>query len=100
MKTTELRMRNRYLVVIEKGDRNYSAFSPDVPGCIATGKSVEDTLDSMRSALEFHLEGMAENGEAIPKPMPLGLYVQQADDASGEDILAHVIVNAPDLALA
>lgn len=93
-------MRNRYLVVIEKGDRNYSAFSPDVPGCIATGKTVEETLDSIRSALEFHIEGMVENGEVVPKPMPLGLYVEKADEVSGEDILAHVIVYTPKMALA
>ncbi|MGQ0542744.1 MAG: type II toxin-antitoxin system HicB family antitoxin [Blastocatellia bacterium] len=92
-------MKNRHLVVIEKGDRNYSAFSPDVPGCVATGKSVEDTLDSMRSALEFHFEGMAENGEALPKPMPLGLYVEKANEVTGEDILAHVIVNTPEMVL-
>ncbi|MFN2500921.1 MAG: type II toxin-antitoxin system HicB family antitoxin [Pyrinomonadaceae bacterium] len=57
-------MVNRYLIVIEKGEQNYSAFSPDVPGCVATGRTVEDTLDSERSALEFHIEGMVENGEA------------------------------------
>ncbi len=93
-------MRSKYLVVIEKGARNYSAFSPDVSGCIATGRTVEETLDSIRSALEFHIEGMVENGEAIPKPMPLGLYVEKADEVSGEDILAHVIVNTPEMALA
>lgn len=93
-------MKSRYLVVIEKGDRNYSAFSPDVPGCIATGKSVEDTLDSMRSALEFHFEGMIENGELIPKPMPLRLYVEKTDEGSEEDILAHVVVSTPEMALA
>src|SRR5688500_17580340 len=91
-------MRNRYLLVIEKGDRNYSAFSPDVPGCIATGKTVEETIDSMRSALEFHIEGMVENGEVIPKPMPLSQYVQAADEVTDEDIIAHVIVSTPAVA--
>ena len=48
----------KFLVVIETGDANYSPYSPDIPGCIATSKSVEETLANMHSSLEFHLEGM------------------------------------------
>jgi predicted RNase H-like HicB family nuclease len=93
-------MKARYLVVIEKGEANYSAFSPDVPGCIATGRTVEATIDEIRSALEFHLEGIAESGEAIPKPKGLDFYIHNSSEISGEDILAHVIVDAPEMALA
>lgn len=93
-------MNNRYLVVIEKGVRNYSAFSPDVPGCIATGQTLDETIDSMRSALEFHIEGMIENGEPLPTAMPLRAFVQNTDDMTGEDLIAHVIVRSPDVALA
>lgn len=93
-------MKNRYLVVIEKGERNYSAFSPDVPGCIATGKTVEETIDSMRNALEFHIEGMVEHGETVPTPVPLQHLLQNTNDVTGEDIIAHIMVRTPELALA
>ena len=58
----------RYLVVIEKSPRNYSAYSPDVPGCVATGRTLGDTTRNMREALEGHLEVMAEHGEPPPEP--------------------------------
>jgi predicted RNase H-like HicB family nuclease len=93
-------MINRYLVVIEKGDRNYSAFSPDVPGCVATGKTIESTIDSIRLALEFHIEGIVENGEAVPQSKPLSHYVRDVDEVTGEDILAHVVIDTPEMALA
>lgn len=93
-------MKNRYLVIIEKGVRNYSGFSPDVPGCIATGKTVEETIDSIRDALGFHIEGMIANGEAIPTPVPVQYFLQNTNDVTGEDILAHVVVQTPELALA
>ena len=57
-------MKSKFLVVIERGDANHSAHSPDVPGCVASGSSVEETLMNIRSALEFHLEGIAEHGSA------------------------------------
>ena len=93
-------MKAKYLVIIERGDQNYSAFSPDVPGCIATGKSVEATIDEMRSALEFHIEGIVENGESIPKSKGLDYYIHNTTEVTGEDILAHVIVDTPEMALA
>ena len=49
-------------IVIEKAGRNYSAYAPEVPGCIATGATPRETEDNMRSALELHLKGMAEDG--------------------------------------
>jgi predicted RNase H-like HicB family nuclease len=93
-------MKAKYLVIIEKGERNYSAFSPDVPGCIATGRSVEATIDEMRSALEFHLEGIVESGESVPTAKGLDFYIHNTKEIAGEDILAHVIVDTPEMALA
>jgi predicted RNase H-like HicB family nuclease len=58
----------RYLVVIEKGESSYGAYSPDVPGCVAVGKTIEEALHLIQEALEFHFEGMAEDGEPIPPP--------------------------------
>ena len=58
----------RYTVILEKGDTSYGAFVPDLPGCIAVGESKEETLNLIREAIEFHLEGLREDGEAIPEP--------------------------------
>jgi predicted RNase H-like HicB family nuclease len=66
----------RYLILVEGGPpSNYSAFSPDVPGCAATGATIEKCVKEMRSALAFHLEGMREDGEAIPEPTGPGVFV-------------------------
>jgi predicted RNase H-like HicB family nuclease len=54
----------KYLVVIEKAEHNYSAFSPDVAGCITTGDTLEDTIANMKDALEFHVEALDEIPEA------------------------------------
>jgi predicted RNase H-like HicB family nuclease len=59
-------MRYRILVVMEKSPKNYSAYAPEVPGCIATGKTVEETLRTMREALQLHLEGIVEDGDELP----------------------------------
>lgn len=58
----------RYAVVIEKAEGNYSAYVPDLPGCVATGVTLEETERQIRSAIEFHLEGMREEGLTIPEP--------------------------------
>ncbi|HWS83715.1 MAG TPA: type II toxin-antitoxin system HicB family antitoxin [Ktedonobacteraceae bacterium] len=58
----------RYLVVIAKGKKNYSAYSPDVLGCVTTGKDREEVERHMREALEFHLEGMLEDNDPLPVP--------------------------------
>lgn len=57
---------HRYLIIIEKTNRNYSAYSPDLPGCIATGKTRELTTERMREAITLHIQGLKEDGEAIP----------------------------------
>jgi predicted RNase H-like HicB family nuclease len=59
---------SRYLVVIEKGENSYGAYAPDVPGCVAVGKTVEEVVRLIQEALEFHFEGMIEDGEPIPPP--------------------------------
>lgn len=66
----------RYAIVIEKSPRNYSAYVPDVPGCVTTGKTVAETLRNMREALEFHLEGLAEDRRPIPDPSSVVDYVE------------------------
>ncbi len=58
----------RYLIIIEKAGDTYSAYCPDLPGCIATGATIEETKESMREAIAFHLEGMLEDGDPIPQP--------------------------------
>ncbi len=57
-----------YLVVIEKASHNYSAYSPDLPGCVATGKTREDTTRNMREAIKLHIQGLWEDKLPIPKP--------------------------------
>ena len=65
----------RYAVVIEKVDGNYSAYVPDLPGCVATGDTVEETESEIREAIELHLEGMREDGMAIPIPQSKVEYI-------------------------
>ena len=58
----------KYGIVIEKGEHNCSAYVPDLPGCIATGASLEETKARISEAILLHLEGMREDGDAIPEP--------------------------------
>jgi predicted RNase H-like HicB family nuclease len=58
----------RYAIVIEKAPSNYAAYVPDLPGCIATGASVQETESLIREAIEFHLEGLKAEGLPIPPP--------------------------------
>ena len=72
----------RYLIVIEgDGETNYSAYSPDVPGCVAVGETQEKCEREMRNALAFHLEGLALAGESIPRPLSSAAYVEVAAPA-------------------
>ncbi len=68
-----------FLIVLEPSATGYAAFSPDVPGCIATGPSVEQALAEMRAALAFHFEGMAEAGEPLPEPKGLEQHLQSGE---------------------
>lgn len=56
------------LVIIEDGPENYPTYSPDVPGCVATGKTMEEVVQNMREALEVHLEGLREENLELPTP--------------------------------
>ncbi len=68
---------DKYLIYVEGGPpSNYSAYSPDVQGCAATGATVDECVAEMRSTLEFHLERMQEDGEALPAPSGPGVYVE------------------------
>jgi predicted RNase H-like HicB family nuclease len=58
----------RYAIVIEKAEGNYSAYVPDLPGCIATGNTIADVQQSIREAAELHLAGMREDGIPLPPP--------------------------------
>lgn len=62
------RNRRRYAVVVEKAPANYSAYAPDLPGCVATGATREEAVDELRRAIRFHLESLREHGEPAPKP--------------------------------
>ncbi len=68
----------RYAVVIEKAHGNYSAYVPDLPGCIATGETVEEVHQLIREAIELHISGMREDGLAIPPPSSQVEYIQVA----------------------
>jgi len=68
----------KYAIVIEKADSNYSAYVPDLPGCVATGATTEEAEKEIREAIEFHIEGMKEDGEAIPTPSSSVEYVEVA----------------------
>lgn len=64
---------NRYTILVEGGPpSNYSCFSPDVPGCVATGDTLDECVASMREALRFHLEWMERDGDPIPEPSGAG----------------------------
>lgn len=58
----------KYTVIIEGGESSYGAFVPDLPGCIAAGDTKEALLELIKEAIEFNIEGLREDGEAIPKP--------------------------------
>jgi predicted RNase H-like HicB family nuclease len=66
----------RYAVVIEKAGLNYSAYVPDLPGCVATGSTPEEAEREIREAIRFHLEGLEEDGTEPPKPEATLTYVE------------------------
>lgn len=68
----------KYAVVMEKAEGNYSAYVPDLPGCIATGASVEEVAAEIREAIGFHIEGMREDGLPIPEPTSKVEYIEGA----------------------
>ena len=72
----------RYAVVIEKAQGNYSAYVPDLPGCVATGATVADVEAEMRVAIDFHIEGLREDGLPIPQGVIQVSYIDTIDVGS------------------
>lgn len=68
----------RYAIVIEAATGNFSAYVPDLPGCVATGNSIEETEQAIREAIEFHLEGLRADNLPIPQPSSKVDYVEVA----------------------
>ena len=66
----------KYAIVIEHGENNLFAYVPDLPGCITTGRTVEEIERNIREAIELHLEGLREDGELIPEPHTEVTYVE------------------------
>ena len=60
----------RFLIIVEKAGDNFSAYSPDLPGCVATGATPEETKARMRLAIDLHLRGLQEDHQPIPEPTP------------------------------
>jgi predicted RNase H-like HicB family nuclease len=69
---------SRYLIVIERTPTGFSAYAPDLPGCVATGRTREEVQAEMIAAIDFHLEGMTEAGEKIPAPSSEAAYCEHA----------------------
>ena len=67
---------NRYLVVMEPAGRNYCAYVPDLPGCVATGDTRGETETNIREAMKLHLEGLRQDGDPIPEPTTAVTYVE------------------------
>lgn len=65
----------RFLIVIEKANKNYSAYSPDLPGCIATGHTREEAEKNMYEAIEMHIHGLQEDGLAVPESNSFAEYL-------------------------
>ena len=65
----------RYAVVIEKAENNYSAYVPDLPGCVATAPTVTDVENEIREAIRFHIEGLRADGLPVPEPRSIAEYV-------------------------
>jgi predicted RNase H-like HicB family nuclease len=68
----------RYAIVVEKTASNYSAYVPDLPGCVATGMTVEETEREIREAIAFHIEGLVEDGLPVPPPSSIVEYLEVA----------------------
>ena len=65
-----------YTIIIERAEGNYSAYCPDLPGCIATGSTVEETTQRMKEAIKFHLEGLKDGEIAIPEPSTKAVSIE------------------------
>jgi predicted RNase H-like HicB family nuclease len=66
----------RYAVVVERAESNFAAYVPDLPGCVATGATAEETQERLREAIEMHLQGLREDGLPVPEPSSSVAYVE------------------------
>lgn len=66
----------KYTIIIEKAPNNYAAYAPDLPGCIATGETREETVEEMRQAIELHIENLRLHGEPVPQPQTTAAVVE------------------------
>ncbi len=66
----------KYMIVVEKAESNYAAYAPDLLGCAVTGDSREETIELMKEAIEFHIEGLQESGTPVPPPTADSTYVE------------------------
>ncbi len=66
----------RYLVIVEEGENGYGAHVPDLPGCIAAAKNKDEVLRLIREAIEFHIEGLREQGDSVPRPSSVAEVVE------------------------
>ena len=69
---------SRYLIIIEEAESGFSAFLPDIPGCIATGATRDEVESAMQEGVEFHLDGLRESGDPVPPPRSTAAYVEVA----------------------
>ena len=65
----------KFLIIVEKAGANFSAYSPDLPGCVATGRTPDETMANMRTAIDMHVAGLREDGLPIPEPSATAEYV-------------------------
>jgi len=66
----------RYAVIVEEGETSYGAYVPDLPGCVAVGETKEEVLRLIQEAIEFHIEGMREDGQDVPEPSSSIEYIE------------------------
>ena len=69
----------RFAIVIEEGPNNLSAYCPDLPGCVATGRTVDEVKRNMKEAIELHVRGMIEDGEPVPESCTLEAYCETVE---------------------
>ena len=66
----------RYAVIVEEGENSFGAYVPDLPGCVAVGETKEEVLNLIQEAIEFHIEGLREDGQPIPEPSSSVEYIE------------------------
>lgn len=88
---------HEYLIVLEKANSGYSAYAPDVPGCGVASDTLEETITLLQEALEFHFQGLADDGDDIPLPSGAEAYRIAVEQSHGEEyFLTHIAVTIPD----